>query len=97
MNFKAAKRDQCRAADAHAREQLEEVDEIQVDANAQDKLEDKDEIRQAIADPANAQDKLEDEDEIRQAIADLEMHKISWRTTMKYKQMQITRSAGESR
>ena len=78
MNFKAAKRDQCRAADAHAREQLEEVDEIQVDANAQDKLEDKDEIRQAIADPANAQDKLEDDDEI-QADAN---HKISWRVEM---------------
>ena len=78
MNFKAAKRHQFRAADAHAREQLEEVDEIQVVANAQDKLEDKDEIRQAIADPAHALDKLEDDDEI-QADAN---RKISWRVEM---------------
>ena len=96
MNFKAAKRNQCRAADAHAREQLEEVDEIQVDANAQDKLEDKDEIRQAIADLAMHKISWRTTMRYKQ-LQILQMHKISWRTTMKYKQMQITRSAGESR
>ena len=60
LNESMRQKRQCRAADAHAREQLEGVDEIQADANAQDKLEDDDE--ETIAD-TNTQDDLESRDD----------------------------------